>query len=255
MTCKAALITAFVLAFWAGAPALAQDGAAAPAPGATTGLPFVNNANQPVLQPLTPGAAPITPAQDSGEAVEAGHNAEHGADAHGKQSGLPQFDTATFPRQWFWLFLTFALLYVVFANRTLPRIGQALEARGDRIAADLKQAEILKAEVASVKAEYEAAIATARADAQKSIANLQIEMKRTAEAEDAAYKSKTEAAVSALESKIAANRERVVSELNAMAAGVAQDITARIAGVKTDDAAARTAIDNAHGMTAGAKAA
>ena len=53
-------------------------------------------------------------AADATMADYEGHGAEHAS-----SGGLPQFDPAWFPSQLFWLAVTFALLYVIFAKKTL----------------------------------------------------------------------------------------------------------------------------------------
>lgn len=234
------LCVCFALAFAASVPAHAQESTVpAAAPGATTGLPFVNNgANQPVLQPLTPGAEPI---DANGFPTE-----EIAAEGHEKK-GLPQFDVSTFARQIVWLAIVFLALYFFFARKTLPTIASVLETRHARIASDLKRAEDLKSEVERVKGEYEAAINSARNEGQKLINDLQVDLKKTLEAKDADFKSRAEQAVAQLEMKINAERSRVLAELNSMAAELAVDITNRIAGVKADAATARAAIDAHNG--------
>src|SRR5690606_29116053 len=99
---------------------------------------------------------------------------------HGKK-GLPQFDVSTFPRQIFWLTLTFAFMYLVFARKTLPAISGVLEHRRERIASDVRAAESLKKDVERVRSEYEAAIAAAQSDAQKLLMGIQTDLKRTME--------------------------------------------------------------------------
>ena len=239
-----ALSVAFALVLLTGAYVHAQDAAPAaapaivPAPGATE-LPFVNDgANQPVLQPLSPDGVPI----DEHAMV---NNDEHAAEAAGehKKAGLPQFDTSTFSRQLFWLFLIFVFMYVVFARKTLPTISSVLENRRERIASDVRAAETLKKDVERVRAEYEAAIANAQGDAQKMLMSIQTDMKRTLEARDAEFKTKADAAVDSLEAKIDTGRARVLAELNDLAANLAVDITNRIAGVKADASTARNIVD------------
>lgn len=216
------LTAMFVLTFVVSASTYAQEAPApAAAPGATTGLPFVNEgANQPVLQPLSPGAAPI----------EAPANLEATAEGGEHRKGLPQFDTSTFPRQLFWLTLTFAFLYLMFSGKTLPTIASVLSMRQARIEGDLHSAEDLKKQAEALKGEYEAAIAKAQSDAQKMILDIQSETKRGLEAKDAAFKAKAEEAVAALETKIADNRTRVMKDLISVANDLAADITARITG-------------------------
>lgn len=236
------------LAISAGAFALAQETPAmAPAAPGATELPFVNNgANQPVLQPLSPDGVPIDPSaavehhtEEGTGAMEAG---AHGAE-HGGRKGLPQFDVSTFARQIFWLTLTFAFMYIVFARKTLPAISSVLEHRRERIASDVRSAEGLKKDVERVRGEYEAAIASAQSEAQKLLMGIQTDLKRTMETRDAEFKARADQAVEALEGKIEQGRVRVLAELNDLAANLAVDITNRIAGVKADASAARSIVD------------
>src|SRR5215467_11708544 len=78
---------------------------------------------------------------------------------------FPPLDTGTFAAQLVWLALTFALLYVIMKRAVLPRVGEVIEERSDRIKRDLAQAEKLKAETAKALANYEEALADARAQA------------------------------------------------------------------------------------------
>lgn len=251
-------MTGVVLAFLAGAPVVAQDAGTVEAP-VTTGssLPFTNNgANRPVLQTISPDGQAIapdamTPPIDAvKEDGEAAHEADHGAaHAEGKK-GLPQFDVTTFPKQIFWLAVTFLFLYVVFSRITLPRIGAMVDGRASKVAADLEAAQRLKDEVEAVRNDYEAAIASAQGDAAKLVANVQADIKRAAEAQDAAFKAKAESATEAVEKSVNAARGRIMGELDSLAAELTVDIAARVAQVKVDAKVAEAAIEGLadHGM-------
>ena len=81
--------------------------------------------------------------------------------AHAKV--FPPLDPDTFVPQLVWLALTFGLLYVLLRRVVLPRVGEVIEERADRIKRDLEQAEKLKAETEAALANYEQALAEARA--------------------------------------------------------------------------------------------
>lgn len=82
-----------------------------------------------------------------------------------KSGGLPQLNAPDFEPQLFWLAVTFVLLYWIMAKIALPRIGEVIEERRDRIQRDLAAAERLKGETDKALAAYEQALADARGSA------------------------------------------------------------------------------------------
>ena len=86
--------------------------------------------------------------------------AHPGGEAH--SAGFPPFDSSTFASQLLWLAISFGLFYWLLSTKVLPRISGILEARADRIARDLAEAQRLKAESDAAGAAYEAALAAAR---------------------------------------------------------------------------------------------
>ena len=79
-----------------------------------------------------------------------------------KHIGLPQLNPEHFAPQLFWLAVSFVLLLVLLSRYALPRVSEVLEARRDRIARDLREAERLKRETEAALAAYEQALAEAR---------------------------------------------------------------------------------------------
>ena len=69
---------------------------------------------------------------------------------------MPQLDVSTFASQILWLALTFVPLYLIIVRVALPRIGEVIEARRDKIDDDLKKAAARRDEAQAVLAEYEA---------------------------------------------------------------------------------------------------
>ena len=100
-------------------------------------------------------------------AAEAATEAATQAAAHSGGGGLPQLDAHTFAPQLFWLVLTFVALYFILSKVALPRIGEVLEERADRIARDLGAAQRLKDDTDKALADYEKALADARHSGQE----------------------------------------------------------------------------------------
>lgn len=164
--------------------------------------------------------------------------AEHAAvDAHGgagdhSGAGLPQLDPATFAPQLVWLAITFAALYFLMTKVALPRVGQVLEERQERITADLDRAQAMRDEADTVMAAYEAALADARAQAQAlmaetsaAVAGIQSE-RQNAFADDIAAKTR------AAEERIAAAKERALAGVRSVATEIAQAAAERLGGIK-----------------------
>ena len=53
---------------------------------------------------------------------------------------MPQLDPASFAPQLVWLAISFIILYVLLSIYALPKLGNILEARKNRIADDLEKA-------------------------------------------------------------------------------------------------------------------
>src|SRR6185295_5936293 len=84
------------------------------------------------------------------------------AEGVGPKKVFPPLDPGTFAPQLVWLAISFGLLYVLLKRVALPRVGEVIEERADRIRRDLDQAEKLKTETARALAAYEQALAEAR---------------------------------------------------------------------------------------------
>ena len=72
---------------------------------------------------------------------------------------MPQFDTATFPSQIFWLVVCFVVVFVFAWRIVLPRIAGTLEDRQRKIGDDLARAGELADQADEVMAAYEKRLA------------------------------------------------------------------------------------------------
>jgi F-type H+-transporting ATPase subunit b len=82
---------------------------------------------------------------------------------------MPQLDVSTFPSQLFWLFISFASLYIFTARVTMPRMSKILDARRLRIENSLNRADELKAESNKVRQDFETFLSTARTQAHENV--------------------------------------------------------------------------------------
>ena len=119
---------------------------------------------------------------------------------------MPQIDPSTFATQIFWLIVAFVTLYWLLSRRALPRLTEVLEARQDRIAADLDEAERLRREAEAALTSYQAAIAKAQDEAHALLAETQGRLQAEAARRQAELEAQLAGQLSAAEARIAEAR-------------------------------------------------
>ncbi|MBU1176810.1 MAG: F0F1 ATP synthase subunit B [Alphaproteobacteria bacterium] len=197
------------------AQADAPDGAAANAHGAVT-------------DPLAADAAELHTSTEA-----------HGGEEHG--GAFPPFDPATFGSQLLWLAITFAALYFLMSRVALPRIGEILEVRRDRIEGDLAEADRLRQKTDQAMADYEAALNQARNKAHGIAEATRGEIRHETESSRAAVEADLAERVAAAEQSIQATKTEALKNVDEIAAQTAQAVVAAIAG-KVSIADARAAV-------------
>jgi F-type H+-transporting ATPase subunit b len=155
---------------------------------------------------------------------------------------MPQLDVSTYTSQIFWLLFWFGLLYYFLSKRLLPRLAEILEARQDRIAADLDQAQRLRQEVDQAIAEYDRVIGEAKQQAHTLIQETQAKLQDEAAARQAELDAQLAARIAAAEARIAAAKVQALKELEDAAVVAAQAAAERLAGLKVTKKDAQAAL-------------
>lgn len=155
---------------------------------------------------------------------------------------MPQLDASTFASQIFWLIICFGTLYYLLSKKALPRVAEILEARQDRIAADLDEAQRLRTEAETALAEYEAALAKAHAEAQALLSESQARLQAETTTRQAELDAKLAEQLAASEAQVATAKEAALKELHSSAVTVAQAATEHLAGIKVTKKAAEAAL-------------
>ena len=179
---------------------------------------------------LGSAAALLCVAADRVLAADAGHSA-----------GMPQFDLSRFPGQIFWLGLTFLVLYWVMSKVALPRIGEVLEARANRIGGDLDRAAALKSEADQIKAAYEKALGESRNKAQETGRITEAALAKEAAERQAVLGNELAGRVRAAEDRITAAKKAARANLSGVAAEAAAMAVERVSGVKVSTSEAASA--------------
>jgi F-type H+-transporting ATPase subunit b len=158
---------------------------------------------------------------------------------------MPQFDPTFYTTQLFWLFVSFALLYVLMSTLAMPKIGAVLEERQRKIDDNLDKAAQLKAEAETAIALYEKALAESRAQAQEILRASGEAMAKQAEERQKQLGDRLAQQVKAGEARIDAAKEQALSHVREIAAEVAKSAAAKLTGTTYDDSKVATAVATA----------
>jgi F-type H+-transporting ATPase subunit b len=153
------------------------------------------------------------------------------ATAHeGKAAGLPQLNTADFLPQVAWLALTFVILYLILSRLTLPRIGEVLEERRDRVQRDLDAAERFKGETDAALAAYEKALSDARQRASSMAKDVREKRAADTESERGRIEGELSKKLADAEARIAATKAKALQSVDEIAAETASAVVGKLLG-------------------------
>jgi F-type H+-transporting ATPase subunit b len=164
--------------------------------------------------------------------------------ADGHASGaFPPFATETFASQLLWFALAFGLLYWLMAKVALPRVGDILETRTNRIAADLADAERLRAESEAAGEAYEKSLAEARAKSKAIAQEARDALAAESEAKRKALEAGLAQRIAESEATISARTAEAMASVRGIAADAATAIVARLTGQAPERAEVERALD------------
>jgi F-type H+-transporting ATPase subunit b len=158
---------------------------------------------------------------------------------------FPPFDPRTFSAQLFWLALSFGALYFLMAKIALPRIGEVIEERRDRIQRDLDEAARMKSETDAALKAYEQSLADARGKAQGLAKETREKLAAQTEAERHRVEGELNAKLAETEKRIADTKSRALASVDEIAASTATDVVAALTGKQVSADEVRAALAKA----------
>lgn len=154
--------------------------------------------------------------------------AGHGNAPHAKV--FSPLDAGTFVPQLVWLALTFGLLYVLLKRFVLPRVGEVIEERRERIKRDFEKAEKLKTDTEQALANYEQALAEARAKSNAIAKDVRDKLAAEVDKERAAVDAKIALKITEAEKRIAQSKAKAMASVADIAAETASAVVSKLLG-------------------------
>jgi F-type H+-transporting ATPase subunit b len=163
--------------------------------------------------------------------------AAEAANEAAQSGGLPQLNPHHFTPQLFWLALTFIALLFVMSRIALPRVGEVIEERRDRIRRDLDAAARLKDETDKALAEYEKALADARSNASGIAKTTRESLAAETDAERHRVDEQIAAKLREADTRIAATKTKALSAIGDIATETTRAVVEKLIGqdVPADD--------------------
>jgi F-type H+-transporting ATPase subunit b len=143
---------------------------------------------------------------------------------------MPQLNINDFAPQLVWLAVSFVLLYLIMSRLALPRVGQVLQERRDRIASDLASAAKLREDTEKAISHYEQSLAEAKGRAQAIVRQSRDEMTRDLERQRAEVDETITARSADAETRINEMKEAALSHVGEIATDTAEALVARLLG-------------------------
>ena len=164
---------------------------------------------------------------ETGVAHEAGH-----------KGAFPPLDSTHFAPQVIWLAITFAILYWLLSKIALPRIGEVIEERRDRIQRDIDAAEALKSETEAAIRNYEQSLGDARSKASGIARETREKLAAQTDKKRHESEARVTAKIAEAENRIAAMKNNALASVSEIAAETASAIVGKLIGenVSTADA-------------------
>ena len=179
------------------------------------------------------------------EAVAGEHQVHTSTGAHGsEQPQFPPFNTDTYSSQLVWLTLTFTLLYVLMSRLVLPRIGEVIDERRERIQRDLDTAERLKTDTDKALADYEKALADARANAGAIARETRGKLDAKVAKRQAAADAENAAQIAIAEKRIQDTRTKALASVDEIATDVAAAVVKQLTDADVSAADIRSALSS-----------
>ena len=145
-----------------------------------------------------------------------------------KEKPFPPFDPNTFAPQLFWLAISFGALYLLMSKVALPRIGEILEVRRDRIEGDLAEAERLRQKTDQAINAYEEELAQARAKSHEIAEKTRTSIKSELDAKQAEVEADLAKKLNIAEEKIKQTKAQALSNVDEIASETLVAVIAKL---------------------------
>jgi F-type H+-transporting ATPase subunit b len=162
---------------------------------------------------------------------------------HASSGGLPQFDPTWFASQVFWLIISFAILYVIFAKKTLPAISATIDRRRQQIDSDMETTGTLAQESETTLEAYQTNLKESHLKARAVVTKVEQDLKATAEANQEKFREKAEKKMLKTEQVIIEAKDAALKEIQSMTSDVVTETVKKLLNREVDKKSVEKTVD------------
>jgi F-type H+-transporting ATPase subunit b len=144
--------------------------------------------------------------------------------------------------QLFWLLLVFGVIYFVIGRGMVPKVQSVVQAREDKIAADLAAAQAAREEAETLEEGYRQRMDASRSEAMQLAQASKQEAAKEAEARLKVVDEQVGAKIAEAEARIRASVANAMGEIETVAAEAAQELVGKLTGASVSSAEAKQAV-------------
>lgn len=157
---------------------------------------------------------------------------------------MPQLDFSVFPSQFFWLTICFFTLLFIMSKFIIPKTGEMINLRREKIDGELAKAAELKKQVEDGIARYENAVREASQKANLELQKTKDELNDTVARKQSDLTARLNVEIQQGEQRIAAAKSKALQKVEDVAADLAVDVLAKIGFSGVSLAKAQKALDS-----------
>lgn len=146
------------------------------------------------------------------------------------KAGMPQLEISSYSSQIFWLVISFFFLYFIMSNIVLPRIGEVLKHRRDKITSDLDKAESLNKEASLALESFKEEIEKTKIHTENLIRQSNIDMAAEVASELESAKKDINLDTEKSEAKINEEKDKILDSMYDHCIPIVENIVKQVSG-------------------------
>ena len=161
-----------------------------------------------------------------------------------EKAGMPQLDTKFWFSQFFWLTITFSILFVLLSKFILPKISSNLETRKSQILENISAAEKKREESELKIKEFEEIVEKSKNEAKSYINNAKEKLIKNINIKKDAVEKDLSVEIQKVETEIQELRNRAPERINKIAVETSADLLHQLIGVEVNNSSISAIVDD-----------